>query len=133
MSVRPSPVFHGRISNGKIEIDRAADFAKLRSRLEGSEVDIILRKHRKPRSLKQNGYYWAVVIPLMAEAAGYDEEEMHEALKWRFLQCRTEGAMPTVRSTSDLDTGEFTIYIEQCRQLAAEFYGINVPDPGEAE
>lgn len=132
MSARPAAVFSGRITNGKIIIDRAVDFAKLRSRLEGFEVDVVLRRHRKPRSLSQNAYYWAVVVPLLAERAGYDDEEMHEALKWRFLQSRG-GDLPSVRSTADLDTVEFTTYIEQVRKLAADFYDLYVPDPGEAE
>jgi len=53
---------------------------------------------------------------------------MHEALKWRFLQTHADQSgefevksswvrLPTVRSTADLDTAEFTEYIEQCRRL----------------
>ena len=127
------PVFSGRIVNGAIKLDRAVEFSALRARLEGCEVDLVLRRQRKPRSLKQSAYYWAVVIPLLAEVAGYDDEEMHAALKMRFLRNHVGADLPSVRSTSDLDTAEFTEYIERVRQLAAEFYGLLIPNPGEAE
>jgi hypothetical protein len=79
-----------------------------------------------------------VVIPLLAEHIGYETEEMHDALKWRFLQTHTQDEhdtaaswvkLPTVRSTADLDTAEFTEYIEQCRRLGAEM-GVVIPGPG---
>ena len=73
------------------------------------------------------------MIPLLAEVAGYDDEEMHAALKMRFLRNHVGADLPSVRSTSDLDTAEFTEYIERVRQLAAEFYGLLIPNPGEAE
>ena len=53
---------------------------------------------------------------------------MHEALKWRFLQ-KHDGPLVTVRSTTDLDTAEFTEFIEQCRRLGAEM-GVVIPGPG---
>lgn len=133
MNKRPVPVFNGRIVNGQIKLDRAVEFAALRARLEGCEIDVVLRKHRKPRSLSQNAWYWSCIVPLLAEVAGYDDEEMHAALKMRFLRNHGDSELPSVRSTSDLDTAEFTEYIERCRQLAAEFYGLVIPDPGEAE
>jgi hypothetical protein len=40
--------------------------------------------------------------------------------------------LPTVRSTTDLDTAEFVEYIEQCRRLGAEM-GVIIPSPGFAE
>ena len=143
MAKNPVPIFRGRIENGKIHLEQREDFAGLIQRLDGSEIDLRLSKHRNVRSISQNAYYWAVVIPLLAEHCGYEDEEMHEALKWRFLQTHADQSgefevksswvrLPTVRSTTDLDTAEFTEYIEQCRRLGAEM-GVIIPSPGFAE
>lgn len=139
MAKHPVPIFRGRIENGKICLEHREGFAALIQRLDGCDVDLRLSKHRKARSISQNAYYWSVVIPLLAEHCGYDDEGMHEALKWKFLQVRGQEietraswtTLPTVRSTTDLDTAEFTEYIEQCRRLAAEM-GVAIPSPGEA-
>ena len=130
MSGRPQPKFHGVAQKGRLVLDRRDDFAALIQKLDGCQIDITLCKHRAPRSLSQNGYYWAVVVPLLAEHCGYEREEMHEALKMKFLLVHGESAFPTLRSTTELDTAEFTEYIEQCRRLAAG-YGVVIPDPGE--
>lgn len=143
MAKHPTPVFRGRIEQRKICLEQRDGFAALIARLEGNEIDLILRKHRNVRSLSQNAYYWAVVIPVLAEHCGYEDEEMHKALQWRFLQkhadqtgeFETQGTwvkLPTVRSTADLDTAEFTDYIERVRTLAAQM-GCVVPSPGQVE
>jgi hypothetical protein len=131
MPKRPTPVFRGRIESGRICLERREDFAALIARLEGSDIDLRLSKHRTVRSISQNAYYWAVVIPLLAEHCGYEDEEMHTALKWRFLQ-KHDGPLPTVSSTASLSTVEFTDYIERVRMLAAEM-GCSIPGPGQAE
>lgn len=100
--------------------------------LEGKEVAVEIRRYRPKRSINQNAYYHGVVIPWLAEAMGEEGEDgherVHQALKIQFLMDRS-GKLPTVRSTASLDTAEFTEYIEQCRRLAAEMFGLNIPDP----
>ena len=142
MAKHPTPIFRGRIENDRICLERREDFAGLIHELNGADIDLRLSKHRNSRSISQNSYYWGVVVPLLAEHCGYEIEEMHEALKWRFLQTHagpnefetkaTWVKLPTVRSTADLDTAEFTEYIESVRRLAAEM-GVSIPSPGFAE
>jgi hypothetical protein len=127
----PSRIFRGKIQNGKICLELRADFAALIQKLDGLDVELILRKLRRKRSLSQNAWYWSCIVPLLAEHCGYDEEEMHEALKMRFLRNHTDTQLPSVRSTTSLDTREFTEYAESCRRLAAEM-GVVIPDPGMA-
>ena len=126
----PLAIFHGHIEGGQMYLDRVEDYQRLIERLEGKQIDLRLGKRRKPRSLPQNAYYWGVVIALFAEALGYEPEELHDALKIKFLTRRGESELPTVASTADLDTAEFTDYIERVRRLAAE-HGCYIPDPGE--
>ncbi len=95
-------------------------------------MEVIVRRPRVQRSLSQNSYYWGVVIPLFAEYCGYDDpQDLHYALKVKFLSEPEEHGLGRVRSTSSLTTAEFTEYVERVRKLAAE-HGVYVPDPGEA-
>lgn len=123
-------IFYGEVKEGKLKLVREAEFRSLVKLLDGKPVELEIRKRKKKRSTSQNSYYWGVVIPLMQEAFGYPTpEEMHDALRWHFLQKR-DCPMPTVKSTTELSTEEFTTYIENCRRVAAEM-GVYIPDPGE--
>lgn len=91
---------------------------------------------RNNRSDLQNKYYWGCVLPMIAQEAGYDDDEMHEVLLAQF------SPKLTIRSTKDkrkrrtvpkrsskMTTAEFSEYVEKVRRFAATFYGINIPDP----
>lgn len=131
----PTPIFRGKIENGKICLDRRDEFAQHIASLNGKPVELILRREKAKRSSPQNSYYWAVVVKMLSEHCGYDSEEMHEALKWRFLWRDggvEAGGSPliTAKSTASLSTKEFSEYVEQCRMLAAGM-GVVIPGPGE--
>lgn len=128
----PVPVFRGKVEGGKLLLYDQAGFLKYRNTHEGHDVSVTVKRWRDPRSSPQNRYYWGVVVPLLADHCGYEREEMHAALKWRFLRIHDEGNLPTVQSSSALNTEEFTDYIEHVRALAAAM-GVVIPDPGEAE
>ena len=138
---RPAIVFHGAVRGGQLHIKRKADFERMIRQMEGSEVELVLRKHYKVRSLSQNAYYWGVVVALLAEHCGYDDpEEMHHALRHRFLLIHNDPietlhgktSLQGARSTAKLTTAEFSEYMEQARRLAAEM-GVVIPSPGEIE
>lgn len=103
-----------------------------------------LEKVRDQASAKQRGYYWAVVLPYLArgirDAWGYAPDafvsyDAHEFSKDAFLKTpivdHATGELKgeVRRSTMDLDTAEFTTYIERIRDFAAQFLGVNIPDP----
>ena len=126
---QPTPIWRGKIHQGKIQLERRADFAALKMRLEGQEIELVLRKLRKKATLKQFSYYWAVIVPMFQEAVPFDTpEEAHEALKLEFLMDRTR-SLPTVRSTTSLDTVEETVFIENCRNLYRRMFDAEIPDP----
>jgi hypothetical protein len=130
--VSVAPVFHGRVLGGKLCLERKEEFgARVRS-LEGKPVDLVLRQHRRSRSGQQNRYYWGVVLAIFGASVGYSAEELHEALKHKFLRDHPESPIPRVRSTTDLNTKEFSEFVEKVRKLAAEM-GCPIPSPGEAD
>jgi hypothetical protein len=129
----PTPIrrFLGFIKDGDLYLEREWQYQKLLTRLDGAEIELTIQKRRKPKSSQQNRYLHGVVIPIFADHLGYDNLEMREALKWRFLQVET-GKLPTVRSIADLSSTEMTEFIDNIRRVAAE-YGCDIPAPGEAE
>lgn len=115
-------------------------------------VDI--KQYRETRSNRQNRYYWGVVIQMISEETGMDEMEVHETLKKKFIKQRdyaltksenkyfayfedTGEMIPTSeleeyykkKGSKDLDTKEFKEYIEKIHIWAANFLGLNIPDP----
>ena len=132
----PVPLFHGHVEDGgHLVLDDQPGFDRLRRRLAGQPVDVILRRRRTPRSNNENRYYWGVVVALLGEHFGYRRDEMHEALKFEFLRVDPDNEHPlaTVRSTASLSTVEFEDFLSTIRQWAAEEYAIQIPLPNEVE
>ena len=132
---QPTPIWRGKVQHGKIQLERRADFAALKMRLEGQEIELVLRKFRRQRSLSQNSYLWGVVYAIFGEYLGYTDEETHSACKQEFLRDRAHeiNGLAKIRSTTRLDTAEMAEYIENIRRLAAEMPGggVYIPSPNE--
>jgi hypothetical protein len=128
------PVFKGLITDGKIIHDTPAKFQAYLERLEGKHIEITVRKQRSQRSLNQNSYYFGVVVKLLSTETGYEEEEIHDILKYQFLKIGgSDGEFERVRSTSALSTSDFEEYLEKIRRWSAGVLGIVIPLPNEAE
>lgn len=127
-----SPIFIATIKNGKVIFQNVDLLNGYLISLENKEVEVIVRKRKKNRTLSQNNWYWSCVVGIAAEHFGYEPDEMHEAYKFMFLRKHTEGKPETVKSTTSLSTVEFSSYVEKCRQFCAE-NSIVIPDPGEID
>jgi len=68
---------------------------------------------------------------MLSDEIGYSDEEMHDALKWKFLQ--KQGKIPTTRSTSDLSTVEYEDFLSKVRMWASSDLGLYIPTPNEVE
>ena len=72
------------------------------------------------RSTQQNKKYWKLVGELRS-FLGYDEGEMHELLKYKFLSYKQEmlgDEMVVIPSTSKLTIKEFVEYLEKVERFA---------------
>ena len=72
------------------------------------------------RSTQQNKKYWKLIGEL-GSFLGYDEGEMHELMKYKFLSYKQEmlgDEMTVVPSTSKLTVKEFVEYLEQVERFA---------------
>lgn len=126
------PVWTGSVVGGHIAIDSLDRYNSYIGKLNGKRVNVTVRLYKAQRSNNQNNYYFGVVCKVLGDYFGYTEEEMHDALKYKFLR---KGAcdIETVQSTTKLSTAEFEEYLENVRRWAAIEYNVIVPLPNEVE
>lgn len=141
---QPTPIFEGLITESN-EIYYPAHVIDARKRWlstfkPGTRVDVVIKKHRKNRTLEQNAYYWGVVIPILADHFGHDNpEDMHEDLKLAFnpVDSKIEFGKKIGGTTTKMSTEEFmvsdTSYVERVCRWAATKYGLYIPPPKKAE
>ena len=127
-----NPIFRATVQKGKVVFHNVDLFNGFLISLEGKDVDVTVKKKKKTRSNPQNAFYWGVVIKLLCETTGYNDDEMHNALKMLFLQDRSR-KIPTLRSTTTLSTMEFEDYLEKIRIWASTELSCNIPLPNEVD
>lgn len=105
--------------------------------LPDGEYTFTIASKKRKRSLKQNAYYWGVIIPMVASIEGWEKYEfsqIHDGFKDLFLTDRT-GKFPIVGSTSRMQPSEFGEYLDQVIIYCAQVLHIVIPpaDPGWKE
>lgn len=97
------------------------------------------RPFKKTRSLSQNRYYWSTIVKTLSEELGYETEEVHDMIKYKFLSeerfIKGRESIVTVvvsKSTTELDTKEWEELMRKIRTWASCEIGICLPDPNEA-
>jgi alkyl hydroperoxide reductase subunit AhpC len=124
--------FFGRVEKGKLILNEQDKFNLLVWSLSGKEVEVTLGKVKKTRSNQENKYMWSVPYQMIADETGMTPEEVHDAMRMKFLLDRSK-KIPTIRSTTELTTVEFETYMSQLRQFGSEFLGIYIPEPNECK
>lgn len=126
----------------KFVIKDNRDKQSLFSYLKELENDYIVsvKKQRNTRSNMQNSYYWKCIVQGLAEELGYFPNEMHDALRARFLSeyemisyNDNQIAINKIGSTTALNTKSFEQYTEQIRVWALTDLGIRLMLPNEYE
>lgn len=129
-----APIFTGVIDKGRLVLDQPQKYLVQLSALNGEKIELVIRKKRNPRSMRQNSFYWGVVIEILADHLGYTPEEMHAALKIHFLRFRSEQSpLISVKSTTALSAEEFNEYVNQIVMWAAKDLNVYIPDPHQVE
>jgi len=133
----------GKIEQGKLILSEQerARFKRALPVLEGQEVEIIVRKPKRPKSEKARGYYWAVVIPYLRECfaeAGYNltEHFIHEWVKANFnlksvVNFETGQVSHFPASTEDNSPEEDTVLFKEIDNFCLEYFNCNLP-PAES-
>ena len=94
----------------------------------------------KIRSRQQQGYYWGVILDMIAEFSGNDKDAVHTEMKRMFLKIGEKRLgnriVDVTRSTSDLTTVETEEYYSKIRAWARQRpedggLGLRIPVPNE--
>lgn len=127
------PFFFGKIIDGRVKLDRADAFREYVAKFKnGATIEMTIDLRKDTRSDNQNRYYWGVVIQILSDHFGYFPEDMHEALKLKFL-LQDIKPFPAVKSTAKMKTDEFEDYLDKVRMWAMAEFEINIPLPNEVE
>lgn len=137
MWATPAGTFVGQVDpQARLRLDHPPAYTRFVRRYIGRRLQVVISPFKgELRSLALNRYYWGIVLELLAEHCGYTREEMHEALKFKFLRMEAESdvrfGLPKVGSTAQLTNAEFLRYLEDVRIFAATELGLYIPEPNE--
>lgn len=131
MQTKVVPIHKGIVFSGKLKLHNRDRFDDWMKGLRG-DVEVIVRKPQQPRSLKENNYYWGVIIKMISEETGAFPDDAHYELKRMFLK-QSGDKIPVLISTTDLSTTEFEEFLSKVRIWAASELGIMIPQPNECE
>lgn len=110
--------------NSFIDKLRKLDFSKM--------WKVEVKEGKLTRSVDQNKYLWHI-YRILGDYLGYDPEEMHELLTYRYLREEKEvkaEKIIVIARTSTLNTEEFNNYIKQVK-FFANTYGCKLPSMEE--
>jgi len=132
-----TPKFFATILNtGEIVYKNLKGYRIWISGFSGKEVEVTIKEKGTIRSLKQNAYLWGVAYKMICEETDEPKEKIHALLSSMFLKedyWFKEERNEVIRSTTDLTTKEFMVYIDRIQLWAAEFLNLDIPSPNEVD
>lgn len=98
-------------------------------------VEVIIRRPKKNVSDPQRGYLFGVAYKLIGDHVGMTPEEVHYSEPMTKLRMDYTRKIPTPKSVSrkGMSTQEFNEYKLAIQMWAADFLGVNIPDPNEVD
>ena len=84
------------------------------------------------RSSRANRFLWAGVYGPIARELGYTAEQIHDAMKDKFLtQEDLTTGLRIAQSTAKLSQERFGQYVDQVREWSHCYLGVYIPNPEE--
>ena len=154
----PVPKFYAKMVAAKGADGKIHNVPQLKSRYyyhkyldgafkDGQEVTITIRRHYRQRTTgnewigeegNQNGYMYAVVLPMLSEKTGYSVDEALDAVET--LLCKqgdNEYGMPKILRLKEMNTVEFNHYVidaenpDSIRSWALRVLELDIPEPNK--
>lgn len=120
----------GKIINGKLTLNNERSFKDKLIEFEGKEVEIRIKVRTNNRSKEQNSLYWKW-INILSNETGFQVEEMHELVKYKFLQrnvVNNDGVEEVMlKSTTTLTVSEFNKFMNDVLYWSNDTLNINLP------
>ena len=149
--------YTGKVKDGILTIVNRKVMDKEILQFEGKEVEIIIRKKKRVRSLALNRYYFAEVVPkiqgglkelgtrlnleetdqwILDFFESITKEQAHQYLKDRFIEkesvdTETGEIKKNKITTTNMTNSQFQDFIAQIVQLGAEHLGVQILQPNE--
>lgn len=118
-------VIRGESRNGKLILNKTEqEFLEKTLEQFPGKLELILRRPLQKREIRQNNYYWGVVLPLISEVTGDTVAAEHKHFKEQLLG--PDG------STKNLSKKDYSNYVEQIIAWAAQ-WDIIIPDAKRVE
>ena len=121
----------GKIHKGKIVFDNKAEFIDSVGKMEdGVRVVIEIREAENVRTNQQNKLWWSW-MKIIADELGYNKQEIHDIVKYRFLlrEEMIDGEIhQSLKSTTTLTKKEFKKLTEDVYYWANDTFNINLPN-----
>lgn len=101
--------------------------------LPDGKYRVEVKKWKKDRSKAQNRLYW-MWMTIISDHTGYIKEELHTTFRDKYLGYEIKKTVRNkeikyLRSTTDLDTKEFTDYLNVIELFTNTEIEINLPHP----
>lgn len=127
--------YYSNVTNGKLQRNVGQQIAADLSHWEGKRVEITIQKLSSKRSLQQNRLWW-LYVTILSKELGYNKEELHEVLKFKFLKRervieKTGEVFEYIESTTKLNKSDFADMVSDLIRWASQDLGIVLPLPGE--
>jgi azurin len=127
------PIIKAKIKNNQLAFDDKRQFDwHLQAIGEDTEVDVVIKKHRNKRSAEQNRYYFGVVLKMISDMTGHSAYDLHCHFKHHLLR-KKDTRLTAHKSTTGLDTKEFSDYIESIKLFAKARLNLRIPSPDEVD
>lgn len=128
--------------DGHFSLDNKGQFRAGLQKFKGQEVVVTVQSRTVLRSLRANGYYWAVVVAAAVKESGQSSDAIHTFWCEQFLPDERKRLMffnrltgerlqvdVDARRSSNLTGNAFYDFVEHCRLWLQEFLGVTTPDP----
>lgn len=129
------------INNGLFKRNRNIVLDAIKS-FNGCDVVLTIDKAKKKRSNNQNAFYWGCLIPLMQQGAkdiwgeNWSIDKAHKHLSGKFVfhesvNQKTGEITHTHKSTTELTTTDWEVYVTEIRIYLLSDFDINAPEPNQ--
>lgn len=138
MAGKPIPTWSGTVSaDGTLRLDSIALFRRYCDTLKNKPVTVTVKTQTRAKSRSQLGYWWAVVIPMIAENCGYrpyEHDAVHDAVMRELRGLKPDPNPLKLRhSMAEASHEEVSVLIEDARYWAMDTLGLVIPDPTKVE
>lgn len=129
------------VKNGKFTRNRTIVLQAINS-FNNTDVVLTFDKPKKKRSNNQNSFYWGCLIPLMQSGAkdlwgevwSIDKAHKHLSNLFVFHESvneKTGEITQTPKSTTELTTTGWEVFMTEIRIYLLENFDINAPEPNQ--